>query len=361
MSTMFEYIKWRGDLSFTDNRFNEVDGAILSMISYIDFGAIGGGRDMLLRDAAQGYCPDMKYDSVRLGLIIPSKNINKLFCDAAASKRFGVLTVSDYRAKTSDEENCQFAAMSFHLPNKRVAVAFRGTDDSIVGWREDFCLSYLDEIPAQRLAVEYIEMIAAKYPDRRIYVCGHSKGGNLSMYATVNCSADTREKIIRAYCYDGPGLSRKMVSSQEFKDSSRKLQIYVPQSSYIGTMFERGKRYTVIQSGRQGARQHDSFSWVVDVSSFERVAELSPKGKKNEEQFRASMDRMTPQEKRDFVETFFSMVYSTGAHTLTDFSSGGFNKLNTLMKNYSGLDKSKRDMMFTIILRLFDVKRVKQS
>ena len=166
MDTLFDYIKWRGDLSFSQVGLGEADSVMLSMLSYIDFDKLCGGKEMPLISAAADYCGDGKYDSVNLGLIMPSKQINRMFCEMAKTRRYAQTVISDYDSQTSAEEGYQFAAMVCHLSACQMAVIFRGTDDSIVGWREDCCLAFLDEIPAQRMAVEYLEAVEAKYPEK---------------------------------------------------------------------------------------------------------------------------------------------------------------------------------------------------
>ncbi len=356
MADQFDYLHWRGDLSFKADKFNEVDASILAMLSYINYDEISKAP-IKLGDAAQGYCPDKKYDKVRLGLIVPSKKINKLFCTAAQTHRFADCIISDFSWRTSVEEICQFAAVTYHLPNKRAVVCFRGTDDSLVGWREDCCLSYLDEIPAQRMAVEYLEAISERYPEKRLYLVGHSKGGNLAAYSTVKCSEGTRAKIVHAYSCDGPGFSKSLVESPEYKAASRKIAMIVPQSSFIGTMFEAGKRYTVVNGTVRGAFQHDCFTWEISGGGFVRVDELSLRGRKNREQFAAGMERMSFAERQSFVETFFSIIESTGASTLTEFADGKLKTISSLIKNYTGLDKQQRDMMLGLMLKLFDLKQ----
>ncbi len=358
MADQFDYLSWRGDLSFSADSFNEVDGSILAMLSYIDFDAISKGADILLRDAAKGYCPDEKYDSVKLGLIIPSKKINRAFCMSAASRRFGSCRVSDYEWHTDTRENCQFAAMVFHLSNGRAVISYRGTDDTLAGWREDCCLSYLDEIPAQRMAVEYFERMAQKYNNERFYFVGHSKGGNLAAYTAVSCDDELKSRIIKAYSFDGPGLGGSLVRSKRYLSVQRKLVHIVPQSSFIGTMFDACGKYTVVNGTMRGANQHDSFTWEVRGSEFVHLPELSSRGKKNVEQFRQTMERMTLEEKKQFVEMMFSVIESTGAQSLTDFTSGTLKKMITLIKNYGGMDKEKRALMVSLVLKLFDFKKV---
>ena len=357
MANVFDYLKWRGDLSFSDIRPNEIDAVMLAMVSYLDYESLCGGDIKTLRSAAEGYGADGDYESVDLGFIMPSGKINRMFCEMAASRRYGGLRISDFEARSSDEDVYQFGAVTFHMPGKQMMVVFRGTDDSLVGWREDCCLAFLDEIPAQRMAVEYLERIADKYPEERIYITGHSKGGNLAVYSAIKCRGDVKERIARAYCHDGPGLTRETVDSAAYRLMQRKLTVLLPQSSFVGTMFEKGKKYIVIKSSARGLLQHDPYSWELDGPAFLRLPELSHKGKKNEEQFRAGMERMSAEEKREFVDTMFSVLASTGAGTLSELTDGGLKKLITVVKTYGGLDKQKRELMLALVLKLFDMKR----
>lgn len=356
MANQVEYLSWRGDLSFSQDRFNEVDGSILAMLSYIDYDSISK-EPIRLSDATASYCPNKKYDSVKLGLIIPSKKINQIFCMAGESRRFADCVISDFEWKTSISECCQFAAVTYHLPGGKAVISYRGTDDSLVGWREDCCLSYLDEIPAQRLAVEYFERMAEKYPDEKFYFVGHSKGGNIAVYVAVRCKEELKGRIIRAYSYDGPGFSKNFTRSKEFSVVSRKLAIIVPQSSFIGTMFDMRGKYTIVHGTMRGPYQHDCFTWAVEKNRFVRMPELSDRGKKNAEQFNQSMERMTDEEKRELADDLFEAIESTGAKSLTDFSSGTVKKLIALIKNYNGMDKEKRALMVSLILKLFDFKK----
>ncbi len=356
MADQFDYLAWRGDLGFSADCFNEVDGSILSMLSYIDYDAISK-EPVSLTEAAREYCPDKKYDSVRLGLIIPSKKINQLFCEAAETARFGNCSISDYEWRTNAREICQFAAVTFHLSDRRAVISYRGTDDTVVGWREDCCLSYMDEIPAQRMAVDYFERMAEKYPNKKFYLVGHSKGGNLSAYAALRCKKGLRRRIIQAFSFDGPGFSKRLAHSRSFTAMQKKLVFIVPQSSFIGTMFDVRGHYTVVNGTVRGAYQHDCFTWAVKANSFERMPGLSERGMRNAEQFSKSMERMKLEEKREFVETMFSVIESTGAESLTDFTSGALKKMFTLFKNYGDMDKEKRDLMLGLVMKLFDFKR----
>ena len=356
MATLYDYVKWRGDLSYSASAFNEIDAIIFAMLSYIDFDSLSGGESISLREADMDYCSDGNYDSVDMGLIVPSPKINRLFCEAAKTKRFGNCYVGDYVARTSDREGHQFAAVTFHIDSKHMVVSFRGTDDTIVGWKEDCCLAFMDEIPAQRMAVEYINAMAAKYPEQRIYVTGHSKGGNLTLYASLKCHEEVGRRIVRAYCNDGPGLSRSMITSQRYKLMQNRLTVLLPQSSIVGILFEKGEKYTVVKSVGKGPFQHDPFSWVLDGPYFVVLPELSDVAKKTEDGVKAKLDKMSSFEKRILVEGLFGLVRSTGAKTLSDFNDGRMNKVMSLVKVYGTFDKDKREVMNTLMLRLFDGK-----
>lgn len=357
MSDFFDYLKWRGDLSFSDIKPCAVDAAIFAISSYIDLGALCGDGITQLRLAAGEYCADGRFESVDLGLMMPSENTNKLFKLASETYRFGNARISDFVAQTSVEHEYQFAAVTFHLPGKQMMISFRGTDDTIVGWKEDCCLSFMDEIPAQRMAVEYLERVAESYPEERIYITGHSKGGNLAVYSAVKCPEATKKRISKAFCFDGPGLSYSTVNSKEFKSMQRKLAVLLPQSSFIGIMFEKGEKYQVVKSRGRGLYQHDMLTWELDGPAFMCLPELSGKGKKNELQFKSGMQNMTSDEKRSLVGTVFAVLESTGAKTLTDLSEGTVKKLISAVKAYNGLDKTRRELTVKLLLKLFAGKK----
>lgn len=357
MATIFDYLKWRGDLSFIESKFGEVDSAVLSMMAYVDYEKLCHGEPCTLSEAAKDYCADGKYEKVSFGIIFPSKQINRTFCEAARTRRYGGALITDFEAQTSHEEGYQFGAVTYHIDCNRMIVVFRGTDDSIAGWHEDCRLAFLDEIPAQRMAVEYLERVAAKYPDEKIYTVGHSKGGNLAIYSAIKCSDSVKERILRAYSLDGPGFSHSLIESEDYEKVRERLKVIMPQSSVFGTMFEKVEKCTVVKSTNTGLLQHDPYSWTLDGPRFVKLKELSKTGQKNEEQFRKRMEKMTLDEKREVVETLFDVIDSSGARTLTELMRGGLPKITAIIKSYGGLDKEKRDMMITILLRVFELKK----
>lgn len=357
MDTVFDYLKWRGDLLFADSPLCEIDAMMLSMAVYVDLSKICGSEDKRFADAAAGYCADGKYDSENLGLIMPSRNINRMFCEMAKTRRFANTHISDHVANTCNYDGYQFSGTVFHLNSDSMAIVYRGTDDSIAGWREDCCLAYLDEIPSQRMAVEYLQSMAEKYPNKKISTMGHSKGGNLALYAAIMCGDGLRDRIEHVYSLDSPGLSKKVIDSKEYAAIESRVTVVMPQSSFIGTMFERGERYSVVMSRVSGLWQHDPFTWTLRGPRFLKFKSLSSRGIKNEEHFRRKMDGMTGEEKRKLIEGLFGIISTTGATTLTELTRLGPKKVAALIKTYADIDKEQREMITLLLFKLLEIKK----
>ena len=357
---MFDYIKWRGDLTFKSSPMNEIDGAIFSMASYVEY-------DIALCDGELDNPIDYKYaiDSyfalddkreIKIGLIFPTDKAIRMLERIRETERFAGVKISDYVNRISVSDCYQFSATTFHLDDTSVAVAFRGTDDTIIGWREDFNISFMREIPSQRMAVEYLHTIASKYPDSNIYICGHSKGGNLAVYSAVMCDENIKDRIVRVFSYDGPGQSGELIMSDKYAKVALRIDSFVPQSSMIGTMFQSGK-FKVVHSTYKGAYQHDLYSWTLDGPKYQKLTGLSSRGLKNQSGFNSMIVKMTDFEKQKFVEIFFDAINNTGAKTLSEISSSKLKNLAIMIKSLGGINKEQKDVMLSIVLKMLDIRK----
>ena len=353
MADLFDYLHWRGDLSFSQVPPGPVDALIFSALSYISF--TGSPEELpdipiSLRDASEEFfqgCGQEDRCRVKADL--------KLLAAAAETERFGRTLLLQYRDVLIPEEDTQFAAISFLLDSNSAFLAFRGTDYSLTGWKEDFNMSFQESVPAQRLAAEYVRDFTERYPIP-MYLGGHSKGGNLAVYAAVFAPDEIKERIITAYSNDGPGFVEEIVSSPEFKKMESKIHTIVPQSSVIGMLLEHKEDYTVIESSFSGGFfQHDPFSWHVLGNSFVHLGELDAKGKKHDRVINEWLRRSSPEERRRFTETLFGVLESTGAKTLSDLSVDTLGKIRDAVKAYSGLDKESKEHLVLLIRRLAEV------
>ncbi len=361
MSTLFDYILWRGDLTFENDKFNEIDNMILNMILYVDLGSVLKESEkrspITLREIADRYYSVEENSEKSLGLIMPSSKIHRLFREASECRRFADIEMTEYISDTSIEGVYQFCGATFNLKNGEILVAFRGTDDSIVGWREDFTLSFMDEIPSQKKAVEYLDRAARKNIGKQIYVGGHSKGGNLAVYSAVNSKPSTRKRIIYAYSNDGPGFSSEMVNSKKYLEMAPKIFLLVPQSSLVGVMFDNGKSFEIVKSKYYGLLQHDGFSWELEGPKFVKLSRLSNRGEKNEAEFKRKMKNMSLEERKKFVETFFGLLEKTGATTLSELSESKLKSISSILKSLTEFEKEEREMMQSIIMKLISSEK----
>lgn len=356
MPNINDYLAWRGDLTFQAAPFCEVDNLIFSMLAFMDYGGIVSD-DPLDIPVKLGDCLTAHRKKhpggEEFGQIIPEIN-NDLFEAAAQSARFSEVYVTGYRSVLREEEHLQFSAVSFVLPDNSVFVAFRGTDDTLVGWHEDFNLSFTCPVMSQRLAVEYLEDIASVHRGR-IRTGGHSKGGNLAVFAAVFAKPEIRERIVCAYSNDGPGFLPEVIAAPEFREMKPKICTIVPQSSVIGMLLEHNEEFSVVEStipDSVGLFQHDPFSWSVKGPSFVHLDHLSKQGKRTDEVLSRWLSGISKEERRKFTETLFGLLQSTGAKTLTDLTTDQHIRLTAALKTFKELDKDTREMLYGFIKSL---------
>lgn len=315
MSDMFDYLKWRGDILFSQLPPNPVDALIFSTLSYIRFQDIvpeTPGHWITLADAASMVLDEsdtqIRY-RVRMDL--------DLLKAAAETARFGQVGLSNYQDVFIPEEDTQFAAVTYYLENGTAFLAFRGTDSTLVGWKEDFNMTFQESIPAQRLALDYTLSFAAS-SKCDLLLGGHSKGGNLAVYAAAKSDFFTRKRITAVYNQDGPGFTEQMMTDPGYLDIIPKIRTYVPQSSVIGMLLEHEEPYTVIKSKQIGIMQHDPYSWEVMGADFISGNELTADSRFLDRTFKNWLAGMTPQERSEFFDTVFELLMMDDASSTRD-------------------------------------------
>lgn len=354
MSNLLDYFAWRGDLSFSASPFCEVDNLVLSMLSFVDLTGIVSdsvvGMPLKLSDCYERYSEKFPTGE-RFGQIIPNSTGDS-FRLAAGSVRFRDTYVTAFRSETDENAVSQFAAVTFVLPDNSIFVAFRGTDDTLIGWREDFNLSFIHPVVAQTKAVEYLTEVAAVHRGS-IRVGGHSKGGNLAVYSAVFAPADVRSRIITAYSNDGPGFTPEVIESPEFKEMQDRICTIVPQSSVIGMLLEHKENITVIESTMgNGLFQHDPFSWSVTGNHFVHLEKLSKQGKRHDIVLSGWLRSMSTEDRRKFTETLFHVLDSTGAKTVSDLSVDTLAKISAAIRAYTELDRESKENLTNLVKKL---------
>nr|MBQ8245224.1 DUF2974 domain-containing protein [Oscillospiraceae bacterium] len=315
MANLFEYLAWRGDLSFSQDGPNEVDALIFSGLAYVSYDCDARqspGSPVPLQEAAEAFFGLEDCESrVRV------KNDLELLRAAAATSRFGNAKLCMYRDLLIPEQETQFAAMTFLLDDGSMFLAFRGTDHTLVGWKEDFNMTFQQTIPAQRLAVQYVRDVALEHL-RPMRLGGHSKGGNLAVFAAARSSPMIQKRILEVYNNDGPGFTKYMMGDPGYLVMVPRIRTYIPQSSVIGMLLEHEEPYTVIRSKTVGLLQHDLYSWEVLGRRFLPVQEITDSSQFIDATIKAWFADMTNQERNQLVDVMFTLLGTGGVDNAID-------------------------------------------
>ena len=347
MSNLFDYLNWRGDLTFGNAPLCPVDTLLLSALSYVRLDEVCS--------------PDPKAEPVRLSELaeqllasgVKSKN-GELLQAAAQSARYGGLRVFAAQSELDREDGIQFAAFCVLLPGQQMYVSFRGTDDTLVGWREDLRMSYECPVPAQLRAAEYLRTVAAAYPLRRIFVGGHSKGGNLAMYAAVNVGPDVRERIRRVFNHDGPGFCDDTMATPAYRELQDRIDTFVPQSSIVGVLLEHEEDYRIVKSDAAGLAQHEPLSWQVLGADFEYAAERTAFGARTEAIVDRFVNTFSPERKRLFTEALFTVLEATEEQTLSGIVANKSRSIKNALRSFANLDPPVREVLMDAVAALSD-------
>lgn len=329
---------------------SDVDSLVLACLSYYRLPeaarAARGRRGMALHDIFRADW----FDEMTRGLWDPD-GLVALLSAAVASPRLRDARLCSYVSETSEEQEKQFAACTLRFPNGDVYVSFRGTDNSLVGWKEDFNMAFEAGVPSQRRAVGYLERVA-RAAKGRIFVGGHSKGGNLAVYAAAHCKPATFARIERVFSHDGPGFTRETLASADFAERCSKVSKTVPESSLIGMMFEQQEAHTVVRSTSVGALQHDPFSWVVAGDAFACADSLSKGAGYFDESINQWVCSMSREERAGFVNTLFSVLYAGGQDTLAGLKGNLAETLPAMLAQLAGLDEEQRGYLVRAVAGL---------
>ena len=315
MANIFDYLKWRGDLTFTQDPPNAVDALVFSSLSYIQFHGMVEALPQVpvrLKDAAEEFFAQDDYESC---CRIP-KDLDLLHA-AIQTKRFGNSQICMYRDLLVPEQETQFAAMTFLLDDGSMFLAFRGTDNTLVGWKEDFNMTFQQTIPAQRLALQYTRDVAMEYL-RPMYLGGHSKGGNLAVFAAARSSPMIQQRMLGIYNNDGPGFTNYLMGDPGYLAMVPRIKTYIPQSSVIGMLLEHEEPYTVIRSKSVGLLQHDPYTWDVLGNSFLAVEEITEGSQFVDATIKTWFSEMTSLERGQLVDVMYALLGSGGAENVCD-------------------------------------------
>lgn len=349
MSNIEDYITWRGDLSFKRAHLNEVDNLILAELAYLEFDDCFY-RGITIKEVITNYLKKNSETEI-LKKFPLSQNPLSFYKKLANSIRFGSLKIVNYENNISNELEEQFSAMLIELNYFTAFVAFRGTDSSLVGWKEDFNMSFMLPVPSQEAALNFVnKSINFKY--QNIYLSGHSKGGNLAVYSGVLAKKSIKKKIVKIYNNDGPGFDENFITRKEYLEMLDKIITIVPESSIIGMLLEHKEKYKVVKSTAYGLWQHDALSWIVEHDHFE-ISHLDENTIKINQAISQWLKKISKEEREMFVNTVYDILKNNNILTVEDLINLKTYKLTLILKSFLMLDSDIKKMVFKFVKDLF--------
>lgn len=334
MGNMLDYLDWRGDLTFEQSPFNEVDNVILSQLSYVNFDNIvppkGSHAAISIVDAAAKYFQRYSEEEIQHYSYI-LRNSVYLLRKLASSTRFADAKLSQFQNVIDLDETKQFSALQIKLSDETIFVSFRGTDDTLIGWKESFNMSFQPTIPAQLEAARYLnESVTSKKNPLRLG--GHSKGGNLAVYAAIMGEPDIQARILEVYNNDGPGFESSFLKSEAYVSMRNKIRTIVPQLSVIGMLLEHEEPQVIVKSSQSLLLQHDTFSWEVMGPCFVRVDQVGKESRLIEAALKSWLSQLSQTERKEFVDNLFSIFEEVDVQTINDLTRAKWKNVLQLIR-----------------------------
>ncbi len=338
--TIMTYLEEYGEIGFEESPFNDVDALILCQLSYLKFdGLVPDIRSMRtypsvhLRELPGSEYYELLYQDKR------HVKMNRSFFEAlCASKRFGGMGLNYYISVTEPEKETQFSAITFFPEGAKPFAAFRGTDETLVGWKEDFNMAFLTPVPGQTYSVNYINRL---YPRVRGKLCvgGHSKGGNLAVFASSNCSKPMQRRIDKVYCMDGPGFRPDALDPEGYERIRKNLVKILPHASVIGMLMEYERNYSVVSSTAIGLAQHDPYTWRVEKGEFVKVKDIAAGQKFMNQTINEWVRSLDDEQMRTVVDALYGVVLASGATNLIELTTDWKKSLRGMLTALRGLDE----------------------
>ena len=351
MADIFDYLKWRGDVPFTADPFNEVDNLVLAELAYADFDGVlnDSFRKVSLKTADDRFFETHSREEakksnnhiIRAPLLMDGMLSGSRFCDMKLARYVDVVNA---------DKDMQISALTCFLNDGSIYVSFRGTDSTVVGWKEDFNMSYLPDTEGQLSAVRYLNEVAAK-TDGPLRVGGHSKGGNFAVYASAFCKKEVQDRILSVYSNDGPGFRDEVMSRDGYKRILPKVVSIVPETSIIGMLLTSGAGHMVVKSNEKGIAQHYATSWQIERNRF-LLTEPSALGLLIKDSQQDWLSKIDDDSRETFVNTVFSLFEATGMSTFGEMKDNMLKAGEKIFSSMKGLPKERQEEVKDIVSEL---------
>lgn len=359
MKNMLDYIKEFGHVSFEERAFSEIDALVLTELEYLPLEKVvpsdeNGENFVTVKEIAE-YMQEHKqelFDENPMMITQERHEVSQVIADAPrfqSLKFFGV--VSEWDKDTTK----QFAAVTVEVEPSVRLVVFRGTDETLIGWKEDFLMTYSPLVAAQTDAKEYLAKQASLF-DGDLMVSGHSKGGNLAIYAAATQEEDVQLRIVDIFCFDSPGLYRSVLETKGYQNIVPLAMRYIPQDSLVGLMLESEVPYVIVKSNATGAMQHSAMTWEIEDGQFIKMEKLTKNSQLNDQTFKKWTESVSDEELELFWNVFFELLFSVGIDTVNDLYGQFMHYVQEFLKAAGDMDEEKRELLTRIALLLVSTR-----
>ncbi len=356
--TILTYLEEYGDIPFSEMPMNDVDSLVLCQLSYLKFDGMvtdvrENGPSVTLKELAK------HKDYERLFADERYEKVNRtLFQGMVSGRRFSNTRLNCYINLIEKKWETQFSAVTFLLEDGAIYIAFRGTDETIVGWKEDFNMAFLSPVPGQEYSVKYLNMVTGKLHNP-FYIGGHSKGGNLAVYSAMNCTPEVQERIQKIYSMDGPGFRPEVLKECGYEKIAHKLVKIIPHDSLIGMIFEQDIHYRVVESKTLGLAQHDPYTWKVKSGQFVEAEDIYERRKFIDGAINEWILSLDENRLRIFVDTLYQVISASEAEDLISFTADLKNSMNKVMAALKNVDEQTTRILKEIMKSLFEIARIR--
>lgn len=356
MADFFDYLNWRGDLSFDDVPFNKIDALLLAHVTYSIFDGVvpeNFTEKKTFAQVAKDFMAMPDYEErINIGFLI-NKRTAELMFKCAEVERYKNVELCGFRNIYNEEKVEQFAAVTY-IVNGKPVIALRGTDDTIVGWKEDFNIAWQEQIPAQKDSLEYFKEAASAFNGDFVLV-GHSKGGNLVINTAVRCGSELQKRINEVYNFDGPGFATDFFKSPEYKAVEGKIRSFYPGFSVVGMIFHHPANFEIVKSDGFAFWQHDAMNWQIMGSNFINEGKFADESRLFYKVFNEWIDKLDNSQRKSFVETMFCILEASGAKTNSDIEKDALKSTARMVAAYADMGKERRKELKKILSLFKDV------
>lgn len=354
MDTIVDYIKTYGDYTFSEKPLNEVDSLVLSQFSYLKFDGLVPSLDDGQEAVDMQYLLRHKdYDRLYADVRYKEKN-TALFLAMTESVRFGGLYLNNYVNLIEPDRETQFSAVTYRLSDDSYYIAYRGTDENMVGWKEDLNLAFSEPVPGQLMSVDYLNR-SANAINKPFYTGGHSKGGNFAVYAAMNCQKEIQDNIAAVFDHDGPGFRPEVLTKCGFDKIEARIRKSIPHSSLVGMVFYAGSAYRVVESKYLGLAQHDPFSWLIDGDDFVSAKDVYSGRMFMNTAMNDWILSLNQEQMHVFVDTLYEVLTASDADNLIDFTANWKKSFQGIMAALKNVDAKTAQTISDIMKTLFDI------